>query len=227
MAVLSDQGSHCSVELCRQRDFLPFSCDQCQKVFCLDHFRYTDHACPNAKGLDNRVLVCPICSKGVKLVVGEDPNLTWERHMQEGCQAPNGGERKARCPVPRCREPLTTINSVTCPRCGQRVCLKHRFEDDHACLAQSAPAPAQRGRAPAARAQQWPCPQCTLVNAPSAAECGVCGAARPSGLGPAAGGPPSRSAWTCPRCTLENTPGASVCSACGESQPSERSCCCC
>lgn len=36
---------------------------------------------PLAQGLDNRVLVCPLCNKGVRLEVGEDANLTWERTL--------------------------------------------------------------------------------------------------------------------------------------------------
>merc|ERR1719456_2123707 len=112
MAVLSDQGQHCSVVDCRKVDFLPFTCEQCRKVFCLDHFRYAAHNCPNAAGLDNRILVCPLCTKGVKLVVGEDPNVTWEHHMLTECTDPGGGAaRKEKCPAPGCKEVLTASGS--------------------------------------------------------------------------------------------------------------------
>eukprot|EP00405_Crypthecodinium_cohnii_P024941 CAMPEP_0206499884 /NCGR_PEP_ID=MMETSP0324_2-20121206/52036_1 /ASSEMBLY_ACC=CAM_ASM_000836 /TAXON_ID=2866 /ORGANISM="Crypthecodinium cohnii, Strain Seligo" /LENGTH=132 /DNA_ID=CAMNT_0053986709 /DNA_START=232 /DNA_END=627 /DNA_ORIENTATION=- len=132
MAVLSDQGQHCQVALCHQRDFLPFTCDMCKGTFCLDHYRYSSHSCPKAGGIDNRALVCPLCSKGIKMIPGEDPNLTWERHVQDGC-APSPGTspgKKAKCPVPGCREALTSSGSVTCGRCGLKTCLKHRFEED-------------------------------------------------------------------------------------------------
>jgi len=39
----------------------------------LDHFRYGSHGCSAASGKDNRVLVCPLCQKGVRLVPKEDP----------------------------------------------------------------------------------------------------------------------------------------------------------
>jgi hypothetical protein len=41
--------------------------------------------------------------------------------------------KKKKCPVPGCREKLTTINTYTCKACKQAVCLKHRLEGDHKC----------------------------------------------------------------------------------------------
>lgn len=39
-----------------------------------------------------------------------------------------------RCAAPGCRELLTVQNRVQCRICGQAVCIKHRFEDQHPCV---------------------------------------------------------------------------------------------
>mmetsp|Transcript_36168 Transcript_36168/g.43636 ORF Transcript_36168/g.43636 Transcript_36168/m.43636 type:complete len:413 (-) Transcript_36168:155-1393(-) len=126
---------HCSHPDCNQVDFLPFECDCCHKTFCLEHRSYREHSCPNAGDKDCQAIVCPLCAVGVKLVPGEDPNITWERHCRTGCDTRNYAKiaQKPRCPVAGCKEKLTTSGSVTCKQCGTKVCLAHRFPDDHKC----------------------------------------------------------------------------------------------
>ncbi|GBG83677.1 hypothetical protein CBR_g37478 [Chara braunii] len=131
-----DLGKHCSVESCKLIDFLPFQCDKCDKVFCLEHRTYQNHQCANANTGDVAVLVCPMCAKSVRLVPNEDPNITWERHVQDGCDPSNYErltQKKAKCPVPGCKEVMTFSNKVTCKECHVEVCLKHRFGPDHNC----------------------------------------------------------------------------------------------
>nr|XP_058899584.1 AN1-type zinc finger protein 1 isoform X3 [Kogia breviceps] len=41
-----DIGRHCRLEQCRQRDFLPFVCDGCSGIFCLEHRSRESHSCP-------------------------------------------------------------------------------------------------------------------------------------------------------------------------------------
>ncbi|EHH64264.1 hypothetical protein EGM_17439 [Macaca fascicularis] len=41
-----DIGQHCQVEHCRRRDFLPFVCDDCSGIFCLEHRSRESHGCP-------------------------------------------------------------------------------------------------------------------------------------------------------------------------------------
>ncbi|XP_022344600.2 AN1-type zinc finger protein 1-like [Crassostrea virginica] len=45
MAEFLNLGKHCSLDGCKQIDFLPFTCTSCQKVFCLDHKFPDDHSC--------------------------------------------------------------------------------------------------------------------------------------------------------------------------------------
>eukprot|EP00439_Symbiodinium_sp_Y106_P067297 s2124_g11.t1 len=220
MAVLSNAGAHCGVKECSRLDFLPFTCSQCQGVFCLDHFRFEAHACPNAAGLDSRVLVCPLCCQSIRMEVGEDPNLTWERHVQTGCTNPSGSEtkaKKARCPVAGCREILSASNSVVCGRCHQKVCLKHRFEEEHACSGAAASKPIQTrpSKPTPAPAAGWQCSRCTLVNLASATECAACGASPTRSVPSTARG----AGWRCSRCTLDNASAAATCEACGASRP--------
>ncbi|XP_015585546.1 AN1-type zinc finger protein 1 [Cephus cinctus] len=46
-------GIRCSVNGCKQLDFLPFTCLHCQAIFCKKHFNVTSHAC--SKFIDNVV----------------------------------------------------------------------------------------------------------------------------------------------------------------------------
>nr|XP_020032313.1 AN1-type zinc finger protein 1 isoform X1 [Castor canadensis] len=50
-----DIGQHCQVEHCRQRDFLPFACDGCSGIFCLEHRSKDSHGCPEVAVLNERL----------------------------------------------------------------------------------------------------------------------------------------------------------------------------
>ncbi|KAK1259063.1 Zinc finger AN1 and C2H2 domain-containing stress-associated protein 13 [Acorus gramineus] len=128
-------GRHCSVSDCKLLDFLPFTCDRCDQVFCLEHRSYNTHECPNANQQDVTVLICPLCAKSVRLVPNEDPNITWESHVNTDCDPTNyqAAVKKKRCPVPRCKETLGFSNTIRCRDCTKEHCLKHRFGPDHNC----------------------------------------------------------------------------------------------
>ncbi|KAK8961303.1 Zinc finger AN1 and C2H2 domain-containing stress-associated protein 16 [Platanthera guangdongensis] len=131
-----DLGKHCSVEDCKLIDFLPFTCDRCDKVFCLQHRSYIKHVCPNANQMDVTVLICPLCARGVRLVPNEDPNITWDNHVNGNCDPSNyqKATKKKQCLVPRCKEILVFSNTIRCKDCAQEHCLRHRFGPDHNCL---------------------------------------------------------------------------------------------
>nr|XP_036853963.1 AN1-type zinc finger protein 1 isoform X3 [Manis javanica] len=49
-----DVGQHCEAEHCRQRDFLPFVCDGCSGIFCLEHRSRESHSCPEITVISER-----------------------------------------------------------------------------------------------------------------------------------------------------------------------------
>ncbi|KGN53851.1 hypothetical protein Csa_019140 [Cucumis sativus] len=128
-------GKHCNFAECKQIDFLPFTCDCCHQVFCLEHRSYNRHSCPKADRWDVTVVICPLCAKGVRLIPDQDPNITWEIHVNTECDPSNYDKvtKKKKCPVPGCRELLTFSNTIKCRDCSLDHCLKHRFGPDHKC----------------------------------------------------------------------------------------------
>lgn len=130
-----DLGKHCTVDDCKQIDFLPFTCDRCHQIFCLEHRSYIKHHCPTADRKDVTVVICPLCAKGVRLIPDEDPNVTWETHVNTECDPSNyeKATKKKKCPVSGCREILTFSNTLKCRDCTIDHCLKHRFGPDHKC----------------------------------------------------------------------------------------------
>jgi predicted nucleic acid binding AN1-type Zn finger protein len=123
----AELGTHCSVLNCRQQDFLPFECDACRKVYCRDHRSYMEHRCGDVP-MGEEVVKCPACSRGITKLPGVDINLTISQHMDSPECAK---EEVAKCP--KCSVKLTGINSVTCKKCKQKVCIAHRYADQHPC----------------------------------------------------------------------------------------------
>ncbi|KMS95868.1 hypothetical protein BVRB_004280 [Beta vulgaris subsp. vulgaris] len=128
-------GKHCFVDDCKQIDFLPFTCDRCHQVFCLEHRSYKQHQCPHGDNQGVTVVICPLCAKGVRLIPDEDPNITWESHVNTACDPKNYEKvtKKRKCPVTGCKETLVFSNTVKCKDCKIDHCLKHRFGPDHKC----------------------------------------------------------------------------------------------
>mmetsp|Transcript_14086 Transcript_14086/g.30539 ORF Transcript_14086/g.30539 Transcript_14086/m.30539 type:complete len:349 (+) Transcript_14086:170-1216(+) len=164
-ADLMSIGQHCAVAECRQNDFLPFRCDCCSNVYCLEHRTYAAHSCSKSGTRQTEVIVCPLCAKGIRVAAGQDVNQAFERHTATDCDPTNYAKvhKKPRCPVGNCREKLTTINTYHCKSCNQKVCLKHRHEDDHGCqqakAKQAAAVAAQRTQLAQARAAAQPVPK--------------------------------------------------------------------
>ncbi|XP_057463905.1 zinc finger AN1 domain-containing stress-associated protein 12-like [Actinidia eriantha] len=142
-----DLGTHCQHPECNQLDFLPFKCDSCLKVFCLDHRLHKSHDCPKSDHNSRKVVVCEICSTSIETTGrdGDDEEAILERHEKSGDCDPKK-KKKPTCPVRRCREILTFSNTSTCKTCKIKVCLKHRFFADHGCDGRrSSVAPARDG----------------------------------------------------------------------------------
>ncbi|KAL6013664.1 hypothetical protein ACLOJK_004162 [Asimina triloba] len=124
-------GKHCQNSSCNQLDFLPFKCDACLKVYCVEHRSYESHDCPKADEQRRRVLVCSLCSMSIANKDGEE-EMIMAQHQQSGDCNPSN-KKKPKCPVRRCKQVLTFSNTTTCKTCDQKVCLKHRFPSDHDC----------------------------------------------------------------------------------------------
>lgn len=143
-----DLGTHCQFSDCRQLDFLPFQCDACRQIFCVEHRSYKSHDCPKPDHRSRKVVVCDACSMSIETTGcgGEDEKVILLRHRKSGYCDPMK-KKKPTCPVRRCKEALTFSNTSVCKSCDIRVCLKHRFPADHGCKsgAASSPAAAARG----------------------------------------------------------------------------------
>ncbi|KAJ0965344.1 hypothetical protein J5N97_026482 [Dioscorea zingiberensis] len=137
-------GAHCSYEDCNQLDFLPFRCDGCQKVFCLEHRKYIEHACPRAEHKSRIVIICEVCTMSIEKKIGEEDATILEQHQKAG-QCDVTKKHKPKCPVRRCKEILTFTNNSTCKVCNLKVCLKHRFPSDHQCKATPVRFPVRTG----------------------------------------------------------------------------------
>lgn len=95
MTSFHNLGKHCDATGCALKDFLPFQCDACKKIFCLEHRVYESHRCPIGRSSkDVRVIICPICDKSIKIRQHEDVNITWSRHERSECSQPISGKKQ-------------------------------------------------------------------------------------------------------------------------------------
>ena len=78
-------------------------------------------------------MVCPLCGGSVKHVPGESIHVTFDRHARQSCDPTRHPARVPQCPVPGCKEKLSSVNAYRCKTCRVEVCLKHRFAAKHFC----------------------------------------------------------------------------------------------
>jgi len=129
-------GQHCQFIGCKQKDFLPFTCNNCKKNLCLTHRSTVGHNCEGTIVKDFTSIECPMCSKTIKFDKSEDPNVVWDDHFISKCSPPSIDERpkvQTRCGRNGCTTILGLSNSFSCPKCGRKVCLSHRIPEDHNC----------------------------------------------------------------------------------------------
>jgi hypothetical protein len=113
--------------LCHETDTQFLSLALVSKFFFSNHFPKTRQ--------DTTCVVCPLCGKSVKHVVGESIHVTFERHNSDRgqCDPSTHPARAKRCPVIGCKEKLTAVNAFQCKTCRVQVCLRHRHKDGHGC----------------------------------------------------------------------------------------------
>ncbi|KAK7019793.1 zinc finger, AN1-type domain [Halocaridina rubra] len=141
-------GQHCSEPTCRQLDFLPFTCNLCKKVFCVDHHKYDAHSCTESYKADVQVPICPLCNQPVPSKRGETPDLAVNDHMENNCKNKNKKIYTNKCSAAGCK--VKEMVPVSCESCHQNYCLRHRHTVDHDC---KGPATAQDRAAIAAAAR--------------------------------------------------------------------------
>ncbi|KAJ1477129.1 hypothetical protein T484DRAFT_1822453 [Baffinella frigidus] len=157
------EATACSQRGCAERhDFLPFTCNGCNKKFCLDHHKSEQHSCPVPSRDDKYAPTCPMCQQAVTIKPGENANQVIDAHIRAGCQVVTAKSKKNPCSFAGCKE--KEFIPVSCKLCKQPFCLKHRFETDHPCpkngntkgngggLFKAPPAKAAAGAAAVARA---------------------------------------------------------------------------
>lgn len=126
-------GELCCEPYCKVRDYAPFKCSDCKKVFCTEH--RNSHKCISR---EPRVIVCPICLNSIKYNGTLDPNEVLATHeYDEQCKkedySKNVAESNKKCPAPGCKSKLTTVNKFQCNACKTEVCMSHRFPESHNC----------------------------------------------------------------------------------------------
>uniref|UniRef100_A0A7E4V3D4 AN1-type zinc finger protein 2B n=1 Tax=Panagrellus redivivus TaxID=6233 RepID=A0A7E4V3D4_PANRE len=129
MAEFPDFGKHCANKECKTLDFLPFNCDACKQSFCVHHYRYLNHNCPNASSKDRQVPVCPVCSKPVPIAAGSTPDQVMSAHLDNNCATKK--KTSFLCGLKSCKN--REFVEVLCSNCKHNFCLKHRFTNDHSC----------------------------------------------------------------------------------------------
>jgi len=154
-------GKSCT--FCNTQDFLPFTCEACQSIFCLEHRSYLAHNCTKSIGKDHKVISCPLCSQSIHFFDDGSASVheIFDKHLRLECVnrgSMNGINNNAlsstqtssssssiqssvpmikapkRCLTKGCKDILTTSNTFYCPKCRQETCLKHRFGDAHDCV---------------------------------------------------------------------------------------------
>jgi predicted nucleic acid binding AN1-type Zn finger protein len=135
-------AKHCADPLCKQLDFLPFTCEHCAGVYCLDH--RDKHKCTLNLTEVKTVPKCPVCSQYIMVPVESSVDGIVNDHILSGCKrhllSKADHDRRAEirkqktCGVPGCHNERTTkYDTLICDICKGQYCLTHRLRDDHNC----------------------------------------------------------------------------------------------
>lgn len=138
-------GQHCHIIDCKQKDFLPFHCSDCNEVFCLEHRSLQAHGCIGQHKRDILSVSCPICGQSIKYNKSQNIDEVFLEHERNYCIS-NKGEKlqifdtkgnlqkqSEKCHETSCRIKLGPSNTFICKSCGLKVCLSHRNAEDHNC----------------------------------------------------------------------------------------------
>ncbi|CAN6448464.1 unnamed protein product [Victoria cruziana] len=116
-----DLGRHCQFDECHQLDFLPFKCDGCKKVFCLEHRTYRSHSCHRAEHRSREVVICNVCSASIEIAEENKAAIGISGQIY------GKGEMEVLLKI------LMEKHRASGRTCDKKTCLKHRFPADHGC----------------------------------------------------------------------------------------------
>ena len=114
-------GRRCSVDGCRQHDYLPFTCSACDMVHCSEHRSVWAHECTG----DLSKIVTPdaLPPRPASAVAPASGASTTKAKKP----------KKRRCPAKGCKAKGTFVVSMECKHCCTNFCVSHRFPDQHDC----------------------------------------------------------------------------------------------
>mmetsp|Transcript_4971 Transcript_4971/g.11952 ORF Transcript_4971/g.11952 Transcript_4971/m.11952 type:complete len:187 (-) Transcript_4971:756-1316(-) len=132
-------GKHC--QQCKTKDFLPFKCKHCNRIFCIEHREQQAHGCNIDITMKNTSPKCPLCGKFIKLNLDEPPDRKMDAHINSGCVLhvldSTKDKRRNKSPGPKCGlsrcKNEERYELVRCKLCRVEYCLEHRHPSDHSC----------------------------------------------------------------------------------------------
>ncbi|RHZ89417.1 hypothetical protein Glove_14g45 [Diversispora epigaea] len=133
-------GKNCSLEGCKQLDFLPFLCACCKLKFCLDHRYPTSHNCLQWRENEKNISLCPKCSSMLlissEISSEEAKEKIVEEHLNSNCSlyllSSMPSTTRKKCLIQKDCNNNNNIH-VVCDGCGEIFCLKHRYPSIHEC----------------------------------------------------------------------------------------------
>jgi predicted nucleic acid binding AN1-type Zn finger protein len=111
---------------------LPFTCQYCSLVTCLDHRSQTAHDC-SIQPKQATTVPCPLCSRILPVRLGLEANIVVDEHIQKGCKQISS-VRTQSCSLKRCSTKSLPGSLVRCGSCRTEHCLRHRLPEDHNCI---------------------------------------------------------------------------------------------
>ncbi|EGS21811.1 zinc finger domain-containing protein [Thermochaetoides thermophila DSM 1495] len=111
-------GSHCQYPPCNQLDFLPFRCQSCNKVFCLEHRTEDGHQCTNKGAWAERRRQAELARRGAGEGKRMRDFISQKPCAHDGCKTIIG---------------TSLVPGVHCQECNRDYCMKHRLKEDHDC----------------------------------------------------------------------------------------------
>lgn len=124
-------GSHCQLPYCHVLDFLPFRCESCRGVFCLDHRTETSHKCPHGGAWARRRAE----ETRLREAAAQGPSKTALRKAEAARRLAEGDPLPTECCQEACQEKINSglKQGIRCDICAKHYCLRHRLQEDHRC----------------------------------------------------------------------------------------------